>query len=70
MGWHSGDDNVKKLVEWTIYDGEYANSIDTISTFHNVYEEFASEDFGTDENYVYDKRGFNLIFKNMADELQ
>lgn len=70
MGWHSGDDNIKKLVEWTIYDGEYANSIDTISTFHNVYEEFASEDFGTDENYVYDKRGFNLIFKNMADELQ
>ena len=63
MGWRSGNDNVKKLVEWTLYDGEYANDLDKISTFHNVYEEFANEDFGTDENYVYDKRGFNLIFK-------
>ena len=70
MGWKAGSDNVKKLVEWTIYDGENGGDIESISTFHNVYEEFSKEDFGKDEYYVYDKRGFNLIFKNMADELQ
>lgn len=70
MGWHAGSDNVKNLVEWSIYDGDYGNPIEYISTFHNLYEEFSNEDFGDDEHYVYDKRGFNLIFKQMADELQ
>ena len=40
-----------------------------MSTFHNIYEEFTKEDFGKEERYVADKRGFNLIFKKMADEL-
>lgn len=70
MGWHAGSDNVKNVVEWSVYDGDYGNNIEYISTFHNVYEEFSKEDFGSDEHYVYDKRGFNLIFKQMADELQ
>ena len=63
MGWHAGNDNVKNVVEWTLYDGEYGFPVERISTFHNIYEEFTKEDFGKDEHYVYDKRGFNLIFK-------
>ena len=70
MGWHAGSDNVKNLVEWTLYDGEYGGFIERMSTFHNIYEEFTKEDFGKDEHYVYDKRGFNLIYKDMAEELQ
>lgn len=69
-GWRAGSDNVKNVVEWTLYDGEYGGDINKISTFHNVYEEFTYDDFGKDENYVCDKRGYNLIFKQMADELQ
>lgn len=70
MGWNAGSDNVKNLVEWTLYDGEYGERIDRISAFHNIYEEFTKEDFGKEEMYVADKRGFNLVFKKMADELQ
>jgi hypothetical protein len=70
QGWFAGSDNVKNLVEWTLYDGEYGGYIERMSTFHNIYEEFTNEDFGKDEHYVKDKRGFNLIFQQMASELQ
>lgn len=70
MGWQAGSNNVKNLVEWTLYDGEYGGPIENLSTFHNVFEEFSKEDFGKEERYVADKRGFNLVFKKMADELQ
>lgn len=70
MGWNAGNDNVKNLVEWSQYEEMYGGDINRLSTFHNVYEEFYIADFGKDEHYVYDKRGFNQIFKNMADELQ
>ena len=70
MGWNAGSSNVKNLVEWTLYDGEYGGDIEKMSTFHNIFEEFTKEDFGKEERYVADERGFNLIFKKMADELQ
>jgi len=59
MGWNAGNDNVKNLVEWSQYEEMYGGDINRLSTFHNVYEEFYIADFGSDEHYVYDKRGFN-----------
>lgn len=70
MGWQAGSSNVKNLVEWTLYDGEYGENIEHMSTFHNIMEEFSKDDFGKEERYVADKRGFNIAFKKMADELQ
>jgi hypothetical protein len=63
VGWNAGSDAVKNVVEWTLYDGEYGAPIESLSTLHNVAEEFTRDDFGIDEHYVYDKRGFHLIFQ-------
>ena len=68
-GWNAGGDPVKNVVEWNLWDAEYGGEIERLSTFHNVFEEFSKEDFGKKEMYVCDQRGFNEVFKVMADEL-
>ena len=69
LGWNAGSDPMKNLMEWMIWDQEFAANVKDASAFHNLVDEFALEDFGDEELYVTDNRGFSEIFINMANEI-
>ena len=41
------------------YDLEYADNIGNISVIHNMLEEFTEFDFGTEQLFVTDQRGYS-----------
>ena len=51
------------------YDQEYAGELNKLSVFHNILEEFTPDDFGEDEFFVNDQRGFSVILKSMIDAI-
>ena len=51
------------------FDLEYADSIKDLSVFHNIGEEFTLTDFGDEELFVNDQRGFSIILQEMAKDL-
>lgn len=54
LGWQEPKDATCKLAEWLAVENEYAGDIDKLSTFHNVLEEFTSDDFGDQQKFVID----------------
>ena len=66
---HNESKRIKEICEWIIYDGEYAEDINQLSTFHNIMEEFTIDDFGEENVFVNDRRGFNQLFQSMANEI-
>ena len=69
VGWNAGSDNMKNMVEWLFFDAENGNPIETISAFHNICDDYGKQDFGGDERFVTDKRGFCRIFELMTEEI-
>lgn len=66
---HNDKKRVKDICEWILYDGEYGEDVKELSTFHNIMEEFTIDDFGTENVFVNDRRGFNQLFQSMANEI-
>lgn len=57
------------LINWLFWDQEFAGNANFASAYHNLVDEYAIKDFGTEEKYVTDERGFNAIFEVMANEI-
>lgn len=68
-GWNAGDSAMKKLVEWNFWDGEHGGDIEMLSAYQNILDEYTMQDFGTEEQFVTDERGFCTIFETMAEEI-
>ena len=68
--WDSANDNVKLLSDWVCFDDEYAGDIEDLSTFWNVQEDFNLDDFGVQDMFVQDQRGFGVILNQMFAELE
>lgn len=60
---------MKKLVEWNFWDGEHGGDIEMLSAYQNILDEYTMQDFGTEEQFVTDERGFCTIFETMAEEI-
>ena len=69
-GWETPESRVGILAEWMTYDHEYADELKNLSVFHNILEEFTLEDFGEDDFFVTDQRGFSVILDKMLIDLK
>lgn len=69
VGWEAGNDNMRNLIEWLFFDAENGNPIEHISAVHNIVEDYGKADFGGEERFVTDKRGFCKIFESLAEEI-
>ena len=49
---------------------EYADSTLDLSVFHNINEEFTFIDFGDQENFVSDQRGFKSILQDLEADVR
>ena len=61
---------MQNLCEWVQYEWDYCDTIDKISFLHNVLDELTEIDFGEDEYYVRDNRGYFSIFRHMVAEME
>jgi hypothetical protein len=50
------------LVEWIQYGNEYCDDLENVSIFHNEYHECTADDFGPQNFFVDDPRGYSSIF--------
>lgn len=67
--WYDHNDNMRKLVEWNFWDGENGGPIENLSAFHNIADDYGKQDFGDEERFVTDERGFCRIFETMTQEI-
>ena len=67
-GWKHSNDHVAMAAEWLIIDAEYADVPERLSVAHNLIED-SDFDFGEEEVFVIDQRGYSVILKPMIDEL-
>ena len=65
VGWYEPKDPITKLAEWLFVENEYAGDVAKLSSFHNVLEEFTIDDFGEDQKFVVDQRGYSCILDGM-----
>ena len=58
-------------MEWHLYDNDYADSIDKMSVIHHlVNDEPSPDDFGHDDFFVNDNRGYSVILDSMLEEMK
>ena len=58
------------MAQFINYEMEYADEINNLSVFHNICEEFTSDDFGESEFFVNDQRGFSVIMDQMVEDIK
>lgn len=56
-------------MQWIFWDGEHGLPASELSAFQNIVDEYTHQDFGCEERFVTDKRGFCMIFNSMTNEI-
>ena len=68
-GWKKPVSDIDKLVEWDVIDNEYADDPANLSVHHNMVED-SDLDFGEEEFFVQDARGFSCILDDMIKDIK
>jgi hypothetical protein len=68
FGWEEPKDKLSKLAEWNMIDEEYGKGLERMSVSEWLLEDNDIE-FGEEEFFITDQRGFNCILEDMLEEL-
>ena len=68
-GWKKATSDIDKLIEWDVIDNEYADNPANLSVHHNMVED-SDLDFGEEEFFVQDPRGFSCILDEMIKDIK